>query len=607
MSEIKFKDLQTEQELKFKNEEIARLASQKKTIEQEKTSEVESLNQQLNHKSQQLNQSKQKIQILEDTIKTFEEQLKESSSTQGKESDLLQGKLTLLESNLKEKDLQIVNSRKEIQDFKKKVSKLESDVRNLQSQLDDKIGDQENVNKMLLMMDKSKTQESKEKESLNAKIQQLQEANKKLVAESDSLKLDAKKYDGKIGTLNLQIQQKDQLLKIKDQRIDVLESKVNDLQKVKSDAKTSAPVPQTQISQATISTKKTDTAPLKTQEIKKSSSGGIDNLKPPSNTAQPATKNLTPQEISEPQTPNKSPRSDSESQVSSNPFSDSQSVMTRKESGISISLINTTSQASFASVKMEEQTSQIVFQDSKTIESEDSFSNWQESLEDYQYKKTNQIKTGLKDMARLELSYKKDELIVAGNGILILKVDNDVLSMAAFDKQRAHQVCNLISVKGGDIFYHEKKTNNLVQIGRDLVKKKSFPGVAGPTDFDEIRNSRFYNDSKKCLWLMGGNKIGIFTLKKMENKAIPGFFGEAAAKNTPIGCVYNKDANWLAGISNLKDESTLHLYKKGQNIQHIKLSSLSQGKDFYETLILSVPLSLYGAHPRKKPRAAWRE
>ena len=76
----------------------------------------------------------------------------------------------------------------------------------------------------------------------------------------------------------------------------------------------------------------------------------------------------------------------------------------------------------------------VVFQDSNTIEVEDKFENWEDSLEDYQYKKTNQIKTGLKDMARLELSYKKDELIVAGNGILILKVDGDTLSMAAFDK-----------------------------------------------------------------------------------------------------------------------------------------------------------------------------
>lgn len=208
-----------------------------------------------------------------------------------------------------------------------------------------------------------------------------------------------------------------------------------------------------------------------------------------------------------------------------------------------MSLNNATSQASFSSVKKDEPQAGVVFSDSKTIEIEDSFENWQDSIDDYQYKKTNQIKTGLKDMARLELSYKKDELIVAGNGILILKVDNDNLSMAAFDKQRVHQVCNIISIKGGDIFYHEKKTNSFVHIGRDLVKKKTYSGVSGPTDFDEIRNSRFYSDSKKCLWLMGGNKIGIFTIKKFENKAITGFFGDPSSNNIPIGCVYNKDSN----------------------------------------------------------------
>lgn len=96
---------------------------------------------------------------------------------------------------------------------------------------------------MLLAMDKQKAQEAKDREALNQKIIQLQETNKRVLAESDNLKLEAKKYDGKLETLNLQIQQKDQLLKIKDSRIEVLESKVKDLQKSKADEGSTIPAP----------------------------------------------------------------------------------------------------------------------------------------------------------------------------------------------------------------------------------------------------------------------------------------------------------------------------------------------------------------------------
>jgi mannose-6-phosphate isomerase-like protein (cupin superfamily) len=69
----------------------------------------------------------------------------------------------------------------------------------------------------------------------------------------------------------------------------------------------------------------------------------------------------------------------------------------------------------------------------KDMEKADEFDNWQDSEEDYKYKRTNQIKTGLKEMIRLDLTYKKDELVVSGNGILILKIDKDNLTMVTFD------------------------------------------------------------------------------------------------------------------------------------------------------------------------------
>ena len=96
---------------------------------------------------------------------------------------------------------------------------------------------------------------------------------------------------------------------------------------------------------------------------------------------------------------------------------------------------------------------------------------------------------------------------------------------------------------------------------------------------DEMRNSRFYNDGRKCLWLMGAEKIGIFTVKKMQNKAIPGFFGSKQPGKIAVGCVYNKDTNWLAGVSNMKGSSMFHIYKKGQNIAHMKLRDISQRKN----------------------------
>lgn len=97
---------------------------------------------------------------------------------------------------------------------------------------------------------------------------------------------------------------------------------------------------------------------------------------------------------------------------------------------------------------------------------------------------------------------------------------------------------------------------------------------------------------------MGDNKIGIFTIKKMQNKAIPGFFGEKKAGKLPVACVYNKDTNWLAGISNLNGSSMFHIYKKGQNIQHDKLRDISQCKYFIDSGYLLTPnsgnLRLYG-------------
>jgi hypothetical protein len=65
------------------------------------------------------------------------------------------------------------------------------------------------------------------------------------------------------------------------------------------------------------------------------------------------------------------------------------------------------------------------------------------------------------------------------------------------------------------MLYQERKTNNFVSIDSDLKKKKTFKGFAEDSSMDEMRNSRFYNDGRKCLWLMGAEKIGIFTVKKM--------------------------------------------------------------------------------------------
>jgi hypothetical protein len=62
---------------------------------------------------------------------------------------------------------------------------------------------------------------------------------------------------------------------------------------------------------------------------------------------------------------------------------------------------------------------------------------------------------------------------------------------------------------------------------------------------------------------MGDSKIGIFTIKKMQNKAIPGFFGEANKDKKCIACAYNKEANWLIGISTFKGYSNFHIYRKG--------------------------------------------
>jgi hypothetical protein len=36
-------------------------------------------------------------------------------------------------------------------------------------------------------------------------------------------------------------------------------------------------------------------------------------------------------------------------------------------------------------------------------------------------------------MIRLELSYKKDEVVLSGNGILVLKIDKENLAMVNFD------------------------------------------------------------------------------------------------------------------------------------------------------------------------------
>lgn len=154
------------------------------------------------------------------------------------------------------------------------------------------------------------------------------------------------------------------------------------------------------------------------------------------------------------------------------------------------------------------------------------------------------------------------------------------------------------------MLYHERKTNNFISIGSDLEKKKTFKGIAGDDSLDQMRNSRFYNDSKKCLWLMGGSKIGIFTIKKMTNKAIPGFFGKDENGNLPIGCVYNRETNWLAGVSNQNGISHFHIYKKGQNIQHMKLRDISQGKFSIKNKPsnhFSGTVQLCGSHPRQRP------
>ena len=75
---------------------------------------------------------------------------------------------------------------------------------------------------------------------------------------------------------------------------------------------------------------------------------------------------------------------------------------------------------------------------------------------------------------------------------------------------------------------------------------------------------------------MGESKIGIFNAKKMENKAIPNFFGIPDKGKVDIACVYNRDVNWLAGLSNKDGRTDFHIYRKGQEIEHFPLSKISQ-------------------------------
>jgi hypothetical protein len=71
------------------------------------------------------------------------------------------------------------------------------------------------------------------------------------------------------------------------------------------------------------------------------------------------------------------------------------------------------------------------------MESDDDFDNQRDSETDFEYKRTNQIKTGLKEMIRVDTSHKKDQVIISGNGILVLSIEKDNLTTVNFDKKRS--------------------------------------------------------------------------------------------------------------------------------------------------------------------------